>query len=328
MPSAATPADLDFSTVRVLVVGDLMVDRYLRGRVQRISPEAPVPIVSLLGREDRLGGAANVVANLQSLGMRAGIAGAVGADASAELLVDLLHRAGVAGVGLVRDPERPTTVKTRILAQDQQLLRLDEESTQPIASGVVDELLDRVRRMLAADTYDVLILQDYNKGALTAPSISGLIEVAEEFGVGIVVDPKEENFWAYRGVDLFKPNLREMQQQVDFPVTPSLQSLDRAAEYCFSRLGCRAVMITLSEHGIYSHDGRQSAIHPTHARRIIDVSGAGDTVVSLAAGGLGLGMPMGQIARLANLAGAQVIARPGVVAVDRGALVAEWLKTR
>jgi rfaE bifunctional protein kinase chain/domain len=249
----------------------------------------------------------------------------MGTGTGSELLLELLRQTGLTDRGLIRDPERPTTIKTRILAQDQQLLRIDEESTADLTPALTTELLNRVEGILSHRKYDVLVLQDYNKGVLTDRSISGLLDLANRYRLRVVVDPKRDNFWAYRGVDLFKPNLREMRQQLDFPLRPELGDLDRAAAECFSRLACRAVMITLSEHGIYTHDGQQSAIHPTRARRIIDVSGAGDTVISVAAGGVGAGMSTGTIARLANLAGAQVIAKPGVIAVDREELAAEWM---
>lgn len=314
----------DFSGLRVLVVGDLMIDRYVSGRVDRISPEAPVPVVRKLGREDRLGGAANVAVNLNALGITAGVAGAVGADDNATHLVSLLDAAGIDRSLIVTDKDRPTTVKTRIVAQTQQLLRIDEESTADLSPGLQQLFLTALSDHLGKVDYDLIILQDYNKGVLNAATIAGVIALASGYGIRTAVDPKFTHFWAYRGGSLFKPNLREIQQQVDFPLTPTVDSLDRAARLIFDRLACQEVMITLSEHGIYTHDGNRSTIHPSQARKIIDVSGAGDTVISVAAAARAAGMSLADAARLANLAGAQVISRPGVVAIEANILQRAW----
>ncbi|PPK86341.1 rfaE bifunctional protein kinase chain/domain [Neolewinella xylanilytica] len=315
---------LDFSTLRALVVGDLMLDRYLSGSVERISPEAPVPVLRYRRQEDRLGGAGNVALNLVALGAGATTAGVMGADENAGLLGRALREHGIGDAPLVTDASRPTTVKTRVIAQDQQLLRIDRESTEDLAPTVEEGLLGAIREHIRSGQVDLIILQDYNKGVLTAEVIRQVTSWAATAKIPVAVDPKVRNFWSYNGVDLFKPNLREIQQQCDFAVTPDVQSLDRAAALIFARLACKRVMITLSEYGIYTHDGTHSAIHPTRARRIADVSGAGDTVIGVAACGLAAGMDLTRIARLANLAGAQVIAKPGVVAVDLEALRQDW----
>ena len=315
----------DFSQLRVLVVGDVMVDRYLSGRVERISPEAPVPVVRMQEQEDRLGGAANVALNLVALGVQAGIAGAVGVDEDARALGALLRSHGIADGLLLADPRRVTTVKTRIISQSQQLLRIDRENTEDLEPGSEEALLERIADSVRTVGYDLILLQDYNKGVLTASVIAGIMDIAREWNIPTAVDPKHGNFWAYRGADLFKPNLREIQQQVDFTIEPSQASLDRAAEAIVSKLGCRRVMITLSEHGIYAAEDGAGHIYPTNARRIADVSGAGDTVISVAACALAAGMPLNEVARLANLAGAQVIGRSGVVAVNLEELRQAWL---
>ncbi len=314
----------DFSALRVLVVGDVMIDRYLSGRVDRISPEAPVPVVRMLRREDRLGGAANVALNLVALGARTEIAGAVGTDAAADELSGLLRERGMNDRLLLRDAARVTTVKTRIISQSQQLLRVDQETTDDLSAAVTQSLLSAMRSEIAAGAYDLIILQDYNKGVLTPTLISGVLEMAKAVGVPTAVDPKHANFWAFGHADLFKPNLREIQLQVDFPLEPRRDSLDRAAQIIVDRLGCRRVMITLSEHGIYTFQDGRGTIYPTDARRIADVSGAGDTVISVAGCALAAGMELADAARLANLAGAQVISRPGVVAVDLPELRTAW----
>ncbi|MGB3801455.1 MAG: bifunctional ADP-heptose synthase, partial [Lewinella sp.] len=297
----------------------------LRGRVDRISPEAPVPVLRYLHQEDRLGGAGNVAINLVALGARATTAGISGADENRDLLSGALAANGIDSI-LVPDPDRPTTVKTRLIAQDQQLLRIDRESTEDPAAGIVQRLLDAIGNCIAGGNVDLIILQDYNKGVLTPAVIRQVTTWALAAAIPIAVDPKAANFWAYTDVDLFKPNLREIQQQCGFPLTPDAPSLDRAAALLFERLRCKGIMITLSEHGIYTHDGVRSGIQPTRARRIADVSGAGDTVISVAACAMAMGMDLMESARLANLAGAQVIAQPGVAAVDRIALAQAWQK--
>ena len=314
----------DFSQLNVVVVGDVMLDRYLTGRVERISPEAPVPVLRYEQEEDRLGGAGNVGLNLVALGVKTALAGVVGQDDNAHRLRQALHENNIGTSALIPDPRRPTTVKTRVIAQDQQLLRVDRESTEDVNGGVEEALLHQISILLRSGAPNLVLLQDYNKGVLTPKVIEGTLQLARQEGIKVAVDPKASNFWSYRGVDLFKPNLREIQQQCDFVIRPEIRSLDRAADVLFQKLECRNVMITLSEHGIYHHDGTNSGIEPTQARRIADVSGAGDTVISVAACGLGAGMTLPVIARLANKAGAQVIAKPGVVAVDAAALRAEW----
>lgn len=299
-----------------MVIGDVMIDRYLDGRVDRISPEAPVPVMLLDKEENRLGGAANVALNLRALGAEVVLAGALGQDDNAAIFRQLLRTHSIGGQLLLEDAFRSTTVKTRLVAQGQQLLRVDREDTHPIDQASVQELLTAVRRELEGGSVDLVLMQDYNKGILTKELISGVIDLCIEYAVLSAVDPKNQNFWSYQKVSLFKPNLREIQAQCNFAILPTLDSLDRAAAHIFSKTDADNVMITLSEHGIYVNDGNQSAIHPTHARDVADVSGAGDTVISVAACALAAGMPLGEIAKLANLAGAQVIAKSGVVAVN------------
>lgn len=306
----------DFSSKQILVVGDVMIDRYLHGRVDRISPEAPVPVLNLKEEDNRLGGAANVALNLKALGATPLLAGLVGDDDNGTVFRTLMAENGLSDELIVTDPSRCTTVKTRLVAGGQQLLRVDREDThnmQGAAAGAMESLL---KAKLADGQVDVLLLQDYNKGVLHHDIITMALALAKAHDVNSVVDPKNRYFWDYQSCSLFKPNLREIQQQCDFPVEPTLESLDRAADRIFQQLNCGSVMITLSEHGIYVNDGTTSTIHPTDARKVRDVSGAGDTVISVAACGLATDMPLDDIAKLANRAGAQVIAKSGVVAVD------------
>lgn len=297
-----------------------MIDRYLSGRVDRISPEAPVPVM-LLGEEDnRLGGAANVALNLKALGATPLLAGVVGNDENGAVFRSLMAENELSGELIITDESRCTTVKTRLVAGGQQLMRVDREETHDVEGAAAGALEERIAAMLADGSVDLLLLQDYNKGVLHQQTIERLLHLGANHGVEAVVDPKKRSFWDYKACGLFKPNLREIQQQCDFSITPDLPSLDRAAAFIFEQLGCGAVMITLSEHGIYVHDGTSSEIYPTQAKKVRDVSGAGDTVISVAACGLAAGMKLSDIAQLANRAGAQVIAKSGVVAVDLEAL--------
>jgi rfaE bifunctional protein kinase chain/domain len=311
---------MDFSSLRILVVGDVMIDRYLDGRVERISPEAPVPVMRLGAEENRLGGAANVALNLKALGATPLLVGLVGADENGKILRGLMADHGLSDELIVTDESRTTTVKTRLVASGQQLLRVDREDTHDVQGAAAGAMEERMTGMLKSGTVDLLLFQDYNKGALSAGLIQNMTAIAASSQVPTAVDPKNKNFWSFTGCSFFKPNLREIQQQVDFPIRPILEDLDRAADLIFDKLQCAAVMVTLSEHGIYVHDGKASAIYPTDARKVRDVSGAGDTVISVAACGLASGQSLPEIARLANLAGAQVIAKSGVVAVDLDAL--------
>ena len=293
-----------------------MIDRYLSGRVDRISPEAPVPVMLLGGEDNRLGGAANVALNLKALGATPLLAGVVGDDENGTIFRSLMAENELSSELIITDKSRCTTVKTRLVAGGQQLMRVDREDTHDMVGAAAGALEEQVAAMLAAGSVDLILLQDYNKGVLHQQTIERLLNLGARFEVDAVVDPKKRSFWDYAKCGLFKPNLREIQQQCDFPVTPELSSLDRAAGLIFDKLGCSAVMITLSEHGIYIHDQNTSAIYPTQAKKVRDVSGAGDTVISVAACGLAAGMPLGEIAQLANRAGAQVIAKSGVVAVN------------
>jgi D-glycero-beta-D-manno-heptose-7-phosphate kinase len=310
---------------RILVLGDVMLDRYLTGSVTRISPEAPVPIVLHQHTEDRLGGAANVALNIAALGAEPVLCSVIGDDADGEALASLLPRHGIDAGGLVASAQRRTTVKTRVIGNHQQMLRLDREDTHDLTDDEAADLLLRVRQLLDERPVAAIIFQDYNKGVLAPEVIRAVLAEARQRGILTTVDPKKANFWAFEGVDLFKPNLKEMRDSAPFPVQPTLESLQQAADYLRTRLGHRHTMITLSERGLFwQGTAGPGAIYPTAARNIADVSGAGDTVISIATLGLAAGLPVPDIAQLANLAGGQVCEFPGVVPVQREILAQEW----
>lgn len=307
----------------VLIIGDVMVDRYHYGSVSRISPEAPVPVVELQQTEDRLGGAANVALNVQAMGAKALLCGLVGQDEAGRRFMELLSQQDLDTTGILTSSFRKTTIKTRIIAHNQQLLRLDSETTQPLDTNIEQLLLQKVKFFLSERRIHVIIFQDYNKGVLTAGLIQAVSEIAREQNIPTTVDPKFENFWIYRGVTLFKPNWKEMRNQSSQPFEADEQGLKMAAEEVFQRLQTQYLMITLSEKGIFFAGKKGSFLASAKKRAVADVSGAGDTVISLASLALAYGLPEEQIAFLCNLAGGQVVEKVGVVPVDKGLLIKE-----
>jgi rfaE bifunctional protein kinase chain/domain len=304
-----------FRNLRILVVGDIMLDRYLKGKVSRISPEAPVPVLLYEGTEDGLGGAGNVALNLQTMEVKTHIASLVGSDTDGDRITELLRQAEIGTECLLADSNRITTLKTRVVAANQQLLRVDREDLNDINPDQESELLLRINELMSQYHFDVVIMEDYNKGLFTPKMITGIIDLARSADSLTCVDPKARNFLMYRHVDLFKPNLLELRSNVPMEVNLDKESLNKACHYLLEKLDCRRVMVTLSESGIFIADQNNSAWIKGHKRAISDVSGAGDTVISIAALGLATGLRLKEIASLANLAGGIVCEYPGVVPV-------------
>jgi rfaE bifunctional protein kinase chain/domain len=310
---------------RVLVVGDIMLDRYFTGQVTRISPEAPVPIFLHESTQDRLGGAANVALNIAALGSEPILCGLVGADADGDALLQLLPDCGIQDTGIVRSASRKTTSKTRILGNHQQMLRLDREDTHPLTSNEEQEFIEKILALLELPGLRSVIFQDYNKGVLTPLIIKTLIKACKEKHLITTVDPKKANFFHYQGVSLFKPNLKEIRDSAPFSVQTSTESLKQADDFLRSQLQHEKTMITLSEKGLFmSEKAGAGAVFPTIARNIADVSGAGDTVISIATLGLAADLPVETIAALSNLAGGQVCEFSGVVPVNTHILAQEY----
>src|SRR6476661_5428067 len=282
-----------------------MVDAYVWGKATRLSPEAPVPVVHVARTEQRLGGAANVALNVQALGATPLLCAVIGDDRGGTQLVELLHDTGLSADGIIRSRHRPTTVKERILAHGQQLL------------AAYDDLLERA---------DVVVFEDYDKGVLSEDIITQCIAKARQRGIPTVVDPKKKNFLAYRHCTLFKPNLKELREglKLEFGEPDS----DRAGfEAAVARLRevltPEIVLVTLSEHGVFAQQDGQKTYLPAHLRTISDVSGAGDTVISIAALCVALGCPAAFTAALANLGGGLVCEQVGVVPVEKQRLLEE-----
>ena len=312
-----------FDSLTVLVVGDVMLDAYLWGQATRLSPEAPVPIVNVVRRERRLGGAANVALNVRALGATPLLCSVVGDDRDGADLLTLLDVAGLSSEGIVKSVERPTTVKERILASDQQLLRIDCEVETPLTDAETHRLEVRFAALLPRA--DVVIFEDYDKGVLTADNIPRLLALARAAGVPTAVDPKKRNFLAYVGCTLFKPNLKELKEGVKHEFAGFQRpAFEAAVGELRGALAPDIVLVTLSERGVFVQgpDG-EPTYQPAHPRAIVDVSGAGDTVISIAALGLAAGLPPAAIAALANLGGGLVCERIGVVPIDRALLLEE-----
>jgi len=299
--------------VHVLVVGDLMLDRYISGRVGRISPEAPVPVVRVEKDWSGLGGAANVAANVVALGARCSVVGFVGDDAAGRELSDALRSMDmdIDIEGVLQVEGCPTTVKTRVMALHQQIVRVDREDAGDFDGEVGDQLLEAVRRRIAG--CGAVAVEDYNKGVLVPQVAAGVLEIAEEAGVPTIVDPKHRRFSQYEGVTVFKPNAKELEDALGEPLQPQSRAWMEAVR---AGLKCHHLLLTLGEEGMaLQSEGEEPLLVPTWARSVYDVSGAGDTVTAVLAIGLAAGGTVAESAVLANHAAALVVGKAGVATV-------------
>lgn len=312
-----------FARKKVLIVGDVMIDSYVWGKVNRISPEAPIPVLSAREHENRLGGAANVALNVQSLGAEPILCATIGNDRPAEQFLQLMQKRGMATDGILQSTNRITTVKERFIAGSQQLLRVDSEIEHPLNTQDTGLLLESIVHHLSEA--DVLLFQDYDKGVLHPELIDKVIHKARLLNIPVVVDPKKRNFLHYRGATLFKPNLKELKEGLKLDeLLPETSSVNVALEKLQAMIEADLCFVTLSENGAFirSDDGKHTHVK-AHRRSIADVSGAGDTVVSIAALCLACGLKPDQIAALSNLGGGLVCEQVGVVPVNREKLLEE-----
>lgn len=314
-----------FEQVRALVIGDLMLDHYYYGRVDRISPEAPIPLLDVERREDRLGGAGNVVANLYFMGVQTDIVSVIGDDVAGQRLLNRLKEYQIDVSGIVLDQSRPTTQKNRIFSQNRQIFRFDEETRQPINDKLEIALINAFEETIERNRPDVIVLQDYDKGVLTPNVIRQVLDMADERGIPTAVDPKHDNFFTYKGCTLFKPNLKEAKQGLNIPIlATSRESLDTAAGMIEHQLNNQVTVITLADKGIYMKTEEGSEINPSPAHDVYDVCGAGDSVMAMLA--VGLAKPEVELYNFldfANLAAAQVCRKVGVATIDLQALYKE-----
>lgn len=338
MPSSALWTDHDRTAsidalrgaagLRILVVGDLMVDQYLLGRVNRISPEAPVPVLQATKRERRPGGAANVALNLRAMGASVTLAGVVGNDEHGTHLRALLEEAHMNCSPLHVAAQRPTTVKTRVMSSGQHLLRVDEEVDVDLGPDDAAALVEAIRSSLDSETHDAILLEDYDKGALSPAVIQGILKEAKERDIPVSVDPKFRHFDLYKGVDLFKPNLKELKEGLGLQwEMGDVDAMESSIQEGLSQLDLllqpKAVLLTLSERGVHIRHQGQDHRHPAHPRKILDVSGAGDTVIAVASVLMASGVSPSAMAAVANLAGGLVCETPGVVPIDVNRLIEE-----
>jgi rfaE bifunctional protein kinase chain/domain len=313
-----------FSQVRAGVIGDVMLDTYLWGHVERISPEAPVPIVTLDRREQRIGGAANVALNLASLGARVSSFSVIGKDMDGALLEILLAEKGIGTSGHLKSASRITTNKARVMGRNQQMMRLDSETTLDLTPAEEEELLRRIKAYLDSERPQVIIFEDYNKGVLTDRVIREAVGLCRERGVISAVDPKRRNFFSYEGVTIFKPNLKEVREGLHVGLEEvGLTALELVHGQLAERLQHEISMITLSEKGIFYCDGARASIIPSHIRNIADVSGAGDTVIAVASLVYAVTRDVELMAEVANIAGGLVCEEVGTAAISRERLLAE-----
>lgn len=316
-----------FNGFKVIVIGDAMVDAYMLGKVERISPEAPVPIVACTNQENRLGGAANVALNIQALGATPILCSVVGDDSNGVILRELLHAENLTDEGIFVDKSRPTTVKTRIISDNQHLLRVDWEKTDNLSPEVEVAFINHILSTIEKHAVNAIIFEDYDKGAITSELIRRVVEVAKAKRIPTLVDPKKRNFAAYNGVTLFKPNYKELVEGLKLDVKKNdFDGIFDAAKYIHTQMGVELVFITLSELGVFISNGSSYDAIPAQMREIADVSGAGDTVISTASLCLAAGLSSTETAIIANMAGGLVCEKVGVVPVNKQLLLEECLK--
>ena len=314
----------DMDGLHVVVVGDVMLDNYWWGHVERISPEAPVPVVALSKRESRLGGAANVALNCRALGAKVTLASIVGDDGEGTTLIKLANEAGIDTGLMTQSWRRPTTTKTRVISRSQQVLRIDDEVTEELFADEEHPFIDMVLKYLQRVKPQVLIFEDYNKGLLKENVIQRIIAHCKELGIITAVDPKKKNFLSYKDVTIFKPNLKEVREGLNMTLdSTDEKEMNEVHKKLNETLHHEVTFITLSEKGVFFNNGFSSAIIPSHIRNIADVSGAGDTVIATAALVYTITKDVSLMAEMANLAGGIVCEDVGVVSIKKDKLYKE-----
>jgi rfaE bifunctional protein kinase chain/domain len=321
-----------FERTKVLIIGDVMLDAYIWGQVERISPEAPVPIVTVEKRENRLGGAANVALNIKALGATPVLCSVIGTDERSRDFQQLLENAGLPKDGILTSDSRKTTTKFRVIGNNVQLLRVDDEINDELSGHDTEYLKNTISDIIEKEDISIILFQDYDKGVITKELIRFVVDLAKKHRIPVAVDPKKNNFLEYKDVTLFKPNLKELQEGLNVGIDPSdIRSIEAAIEQLQEKLEADIVMNTLSEGGVltrWKKDGKYlTSHHRAHVRNIADVSGAGDTVISVAALCLAQGLGPSEITAVANLAGGLVCEEVGVVPVSKERLKEEIFKS-
>ncbi|MEI8103070.1 MAG: D-glycero-beta-D-manno-heptose-7-phosphate kinase [Chlorobium sp.] len=301
-----------FRSKRIAVIGDIMLDKYIFGHVSRISPEYPVPVVDVTHEDHRLGGAANVALNTLSLGAETLLIGVTGDDINRKILLELLRGRGLTTEGIICDTLRPTTSKTRILSQNHHITRVDVESRKEIDKRIEEEIIGSFENIIGS--IDAVILEDYNKGLLSATLIQRIIASAKTKGVPVLVDPKHLNFFTYKESTLFKPNLSEMATSLGIVLQNNNEAVEEGCRQLQEKIQAETIIVTRSDKGMTIFDGTFTHI-PATSLEVADVSGAGDTVIGVLALGLAAGTDIVTNAIIANLAAATVCQEVGAVPV-------------
>ena len=313
-----------FSFLKIGVVGDVMLDTYWWGKVERISPEAPVPVVAVSNKEQRIGGAGNVAINVASLGASVSIISVTGNDDEGSQLITLLNQNNINTDYIYKSEDRITTNKIRIISRNQHMMRLDAEVTISLNSLEEKKLITAFTKYATEEKPQLVILEDYNKGVLTEKGIREIISICKQHNILTAVDPKRKNFFAYQGVDIFKPNLHEVKESLNILGNKvSQEILEDMHKHLKEKLHHAISFITLSEKGVYYESENEKAIIPTHIRSIADVSGAGDTVIAVASVVFAASKNIRLMAEMANIAGGLVCEEVGTVAINKNKLLTE-----
>ena len=314
----------EFKSKTILIIGDVMVDEYLWGNVSRISPEAPVPVVSCTQREHRMGGAANVAINIKALGANPVMCSVIGKDEIGDIYRKLLKKREMTDKGILTSDKRKTTVKTRVIGNHQHLIRIDHELTDFLDSELEQLLINKIKEILGLLKVDAVLFQDYDKGVLTKRVIQEVIEFANAHSIPTLVDPKKRSFLDYGDVTFFKPNFKELIEGLNLTLAKTDENgIELAVQNLHSEKSIKNVMVTLSEKGVFVSDGKNTETIPAEERDIADVSGAGDTVISVAALCISSGLSVFQAAMLSNIAGGLVCEKVGVIPITPEMLLAE-----
>ncbi len=316
-----------FTEIKIAVIGDVMLDTYWWGNVNRISPEAPVPIVALQKNELRLGGAANVALNLVALGANTSIISIIGKDTEGEKLQSLLEQQNINTTYIHQAADRITTNKTRVISRNQQMMRLDAEITTDVCGETETILLNNIEKYIATEKPEIIIFEDYNKGVLTQNIIEKTIALCKQNNILTTVDPKRKNFFSYVGVDIFKPNLIEVKEGLNVLLDDINKNILQDIHWQLKeKLQHNISFITLSEKGVFYNDKNDCNIIPTHIRSIADVSGAGDTVIAVASLVFATTKNIHLAAEMANIAGGLVCEEVGTAAINKEKLLIECEK--
>ena len=316
-----------FNQFNILIIGDVMIDSYMWGKVNRISPEAPVPIIMSTYQENRLGGAANVALNVQALGANPILCAVIGNDSKSKTFQSLLKKRKLTNEGILEDENRKTTIKTRIIADNQHMLRVDEEIDKELNTKTEERFINKILTILSDKQIDAIIFEDYDKGCITPEVIKSVVEFSNKSNIPTLVDPKKRNFMEYKNVTLFKPNFNELVEGSKIDIKKGdFDGIFTASQKLHSELSAKYLLITLSELGVFiSHNSSYQTI-PAEIRDVADVSGAGDTLIGTASLCLAAGLEPELIAGISNLAGGLVCEKVGVVPINKEQLLQETIE--